>query len=138
MKSLAELLSRDLGNIHGARESGPNGDKRTFHTKGRAFLSALAKDLGLAEKRVTSNYAGIAVSGEVYLRGMWSDGDGLYIELAQPTIGCNVLHYGAITAMNGLVRGQYRTISLTKLRAADYAGLLLELQGEIHTATNAA
>lgn len=38
MRKLAELLSHDLGYIWGERESGPNGDKKTFLKTGKTFL----------------------------------------------------------------------------------------------------
>ena len=49
-----------------------------FLNVGKTFLRALAKDLGLRDVKVTSNAAGIAVSGECYLYGMWESS----IELA--------------------------------------------------------
>lgn len=83
MKKLAELLSNDLGHIYGERESGPNGAKRDFLIKGRAFMAALGKDLGLMDPEVRVNKSGIACSGEVYLQGMWTEDTGLYLWLEQ-------------------------------------------------------
>ena len=96
MRRLGEVLGRDLGYIHGERESGPNGDKRVFLNLGKVFLRALAKDLGLRDVKVTSNAAGIAVSGECCLCGMWEDG-GIYICMEQPCfMSENVLLYRSI------------------------------------------
>lgn len=97
MKKLAELLSQDLGYIYGDRESGPNGAKRDFLIKGRVFMAALGKDLGLMEPEIRVNKAGIAVSGEIYLQGMWTKQEGLHLWLEQPTIGNNCICYRIIT-----------------------------------------
>ena len=83
MKTIHGLVSQNLGYIFGERESGPNGAKKQFHTKSAAFLRALGKDLGFRECKVMNNYGGIAVSGEVTLMGMWSEGNGLYVQLSQ-------------------------------------------------------
>ena len=82
MRRLCDLLGRDLGYLHGEREGGPNGAKKTFLHVGRVFLRALAKDLGLRDAVVKSNAAGITVSGECSLCGMWEEG-GIYICLSQ-------------------------------------------------------
>lgn len=55
---LAGLLSQNLSYVRGERENGPNGVKRTFLNLGKAFLRALAKDLGLRDVRVMSNPGG--------------------------------------------------------------------------------
>ncbi len=86
MHRLCDLLGRDLGYLHGEREGGPNGAKKTFLHVGRVFLRALAKDLGLRDAVVKSNAAGIAVSGECSLYGMWEEG-GIYICLGQFAAG---------------------------------------------------
>ena len=83
MRRLAELLSHNLGYIFGEREAGPNGDKKTFLNLGKVFLRALAKDLGLHDVKVTANPAGIGVSGDCSLYGMWEEG-GIYICLVSP------------------------------------------------------
>ena len=83
MKSIFNLVSQDLGYIYGDRESGPNGAKKQFHTKSKAFLRALGNDLGLTECKVTNNYGGIAVSGEITLMGLWSEGNGVYMQIDQ-------------------------------------------------------
>ena len=83
MKTIHGLVSQNLGYIFGERESGPNGAKKQFHTKSAAFLRALGRDLGFQDYKVTNNYGGIAVSGEITLMGMWSEGNGLYLQLSQ-------------------------------------------------------
>ena len=57
MRRLAALLSHDLSYIYGERESGPNGDKKTFLRVGKAFLHALSKDLRLRDAKITSTAA---------------------------------------------------------------------------------
>lgn len=95
MHRLGELLSHELGYIYGKRESGPNGDKKEFLDKGKRFLIQLGADLGFTEMRVSKNPAGIAVSGEVTLMGMWSEGNGLYVKLTEPAFGehCTLYRY---------------------------------------------
>jgi len=68
MKAIFGLVSQDLSYIHGERESRPNGAKKEFHTKSTAFLRALGNDLGFKKFKVSKNYAGIGVSGEIMLR----------------------------------------------------------------------
>jgi hypothetical protein len=84
MQTIHDLISKDLSYIYGERESGPNGAKKQFHTKSAAFLRALGSDLGFNYFKVTNNHGGIAVSGEITLMGMWNEGNGLYLQLAEP------------------------------------------------------
>jgi len=125
MKALASLLSNDLGYIYGDRESSPNGEKKVFLSRGGAFLRALGKDLGFEVCKVHTNKAGIAVSGEVYLDGMW-DTNGLHLSLEQG-FGQNVILYRTITGFNSNLSGINRYITLSELHRADYAGLVLKL-----------
>jgi len=127
MKALAELLSQDLGYIFGERESGPNGAKCLFHSKARAFLTGLRKDLGMVGWNIRTNKAGIAVSGEVTLRGLWKLGNGLRVEISQDLMSNHVLHYGPINDINGHASGLAVYVSLDTLRQANYAQLILDL-----------
>lgn len=124
MKTLASLLRSDLGYIWGERESGPNGEKKIFHTKGRTFLSALGKDLGFCEMKVTKNYSGIAVSGEVTLMGMWGDGNGLYIQLFQDLMDKSCILYRSICHMKDYSGSYNNYISLSELAAGEYETLI--------------
>ena len=99
MKTIHSLISHDLGYIYGERESGPNGEKKQFHTKSAAFLRALSGDLGFKESKVTNNYGGIAVSGEITLMGMWDEGNGLYLQISQPVTGWQAFLYRHISHM---------------------------------------
>lgn len=134
MRRLSQLLSKPLGYIFGDRENGPNGAKTEFHAKGRVFLRALAGDLELREYRVKSNYGGIAVSGEVYLYGMWPEGNGLMVCLEEPCLGDEVLLYRSIQGMNDHIGGRNHFISLSALRNEDYHALqrrLFRLRQEV-------
>lgn len=83
MRRLAALLGQDLSYIGGDRESGSNGNKKTFLNVGKVFLRALARDLGLRDVTVSSTPGGIAVSGDCSMIGMWEDG-GIYVCLHKP------------------------------------------------------
>ena len=84
MMQIHSLISQDLSYIHGEKESGPNGAKKLFLSRSAAFLRTLGKDLGFSDMKVFTNPAGIAVSGEVTLYGMWSKGNGISLEITQP------------------------------------------------------
>lgn len=88
MRKLAQLLDHDLGYIQGERESGPNGEKKVFLDTGKAFLRALARDLGLRDVKITASPGGIAISGSCSLIGMWNDG-GIYIQISQSCFGAD-------------------------------------------------
>lgn len=124
MKLLTDLLSQDLGYIYGEKESGPNGAKKQFHSTGRAFLSALGKDLGFAEQKVYSNKAGIACSGEVTLMGMWNEKSGLYIQLRQDLMDNICILYRSITHLRDYTGGENGYISLDTLKQAGYISLV--------------
>lgn len=129
MRALAALLGTDLGYIWGKRESGPNGEKKVFHSKGRAFLSALGKDLGFSEMQTKSNYGGIAVSGEIILRGLRKAGNGLYVELSQDIMGKNCIMYRRIHDMKDYGHFGNNFIRLTELSNGEYDTFLSKLLG---------
>ncbi len=127
MRKLAELLSQDLGYIWGERESGPNGAKKQFLNTGRAFLRALGKDLGLMDAKVDSNAAGIGVSGDCTLMGMWHT-NGLYVNLSQfCSGGDSVLLYRAIRHSKDYTGGYNIFLTLRELAEMDYTDLLFKL-----------
>ena len=123
LKRLADLLSRDLSDIWGERECGPNGDKKTFLNLGKTFLRALAKDLGLRDVRVISNPGGIAVSGSCDLYGMWQTA-GLFLTMEQFPLGGNVILYRTIRDLNDHKGGYNRFIRLDELKTLSYEELL--------------
>ncbi len=124
MRRLYELLSQDLGYIFGEREAGPNGAKKEFLNKGAAFIRALAKDLGFTDYRVNVNKAGIAVSGEVYLYGMWSEGNGIFIELSQMSIKDACIMYRTICDIRGSKCGRNQFLFTSELAGGNYKALL--------------
>lgn len=127
MRRLADLLSQNLSYIWGEKESGPNGAKRTFLNVGRAFLRALAKDLGLRDAKITSNAAGIAVSGDCTLMGMWENG-GIYVNISQPACGGElVLCYRSIWHLKDYSGGYNHWLKREDLRDYSYDRLLSTL-----------
>ena len=124
MHRLANLLGHDLSYIWGERESGPNGEKKTFLNMGKAFLRTLGQDLGLHDVKVTANAGGIAVSGECCLTGMWGHG-GIYICISQPcSMGENVLLYRTIRNSRDYKGGYNKWISRRELARMSYEALL--------------
>ena len=127
MRRLHELLSRDLGYVQGERECGPNGAKKIFLNQGKVFLRALAKDLGLRDVVVKSNAAGIAVSGDCSLYGMWDDG-GIYVCIEQPACGGeHVILYRTIRNIKDNRGGYNNYIRLSELADMPYKELLRRL-----------
>lgn len=127
MKIIYDLVSQDLGYIYGEREGGPNGAKRQFHTKSATFLRALGKDLGFKSFTVKNNYAGIAVSGEITLMGMWDDGNGLYFQISQPVMGRKAFLYRHISHMKDYTGGPNQWLSCDMFANGEYEKLLVTL-----------
>ncbi len=124
MRRLSMLLSHDLSFIGGERECGPNGSKKAFLNTGKAFLRALARDLGLHDVTVSANSGGIAVSGECTLIGMWETG-GIYICLYQPAGGGNdVLLYRTVRHSRDYKGGYNRYLTCRDLKKWSYLHLL--------------
>lgn len=124
MRKLAELLSRDLGYIWGEKEDGPNGNKKVFLNTGKAFLRALAKDLGLRDVKVTASPGGIAVSGSCSLIGMWED-NGIHIQISQSCFGADddVL-YRAVQHSRDYTGGQNHWLTRRDFAQMSYGQLL--------------
>ncbi len=127
MQTIFSLISMDLGYIYGDRECGPNGAKKQFHTKSAAFLRALGNDLGFKDFKVTKNYAGIAVSGEITLMGMWGDGNGLYFQISQPCRPFTSFLYRGITHMKDYVGGYNQWLPCVLFEDGDYEKLTATL-----------
>ena len=124
MRRLASLLGQDLSYIHGEKESGPNGNKKTFLNVGKVFLRALSRDLGLREVTVSSNAGGIAVSGECTLIGMWENG-GIYVCIEQPACGReNVLYYRTVRHSRDFKGGYNHFLTRSNLKKWSYGQLL--------------
>ena len=124
MKTIHTLVSQDLGYIYGERESGPNGAKKQFHTKSKAFLRALGNDLGFKEFKVTNNYAGIAVSGEITLMGMWTSTCGLYLQLSQSATRRQDFLYRYIKHIKDYSGGPNQWLDISLFAAGDYEKLM--------------
>jgi len=124
MKTIHSLVSQDLGYIYGERESGPNGAKKQFLSKSAAFLRALGNDLGFKEFKVTTNPGGIAVSGDVTLKGMWDDGNGLYFQLNQPLQPFNSFLYRGIKHMKDYSGGRNQWLDCDMFKAGNYERLI--------------
>jgi len=120
MKTIHGLVSQNLSYIHGERESGPNGAKKIFHSKSKAFLRALGNDLGFKEYKVTSNPGGIAVGGEITLIGMWGDGNGLYLQIFQPTTNRREFFYRHISHMKDYSGGINQWLPYSLFADGDY------------------
>ena len=124
MRRLSALLSHDLSYAYGNSECGPNGSKKVFLNVGKAFLRALAKDLGLRDATVSANPGGIAVSGECSLIGMWETG-GIYVCLYQPAGGGNdALLYRTIRHSRDYKGGYNRYLTCRDLKKWSYLHLL--------------
>ena len=127
MRRLAELLGQDLSYIWGENESGPNGAKKQFLNAGKVFLRALAKDLGLHKVSVSSNAAGIGVSGDCTLMGMWHT-NGLYVSLSQFCAGGeSVLLYRTIRHSKDYCGGRNLYLTRRDLAEMSYPDLLFLL-----------
>lgn len=120
MRRLGELLSHDLGYIFGERESGPNGEKKEFLDKGKRFLNQLGKDLNFTEMTVDKNPAGIAVSGEVTLMGIWSKGNGLYVQLSEPAFGGYCVLYREIKHLKDYTGGHNNFLTTKYMQETEY------------------
>lgn len=124
MKRLGELLSHDLGYIWGERESGPNGEKKEFLDKGKRFLTQLGKDLGFTNMTVSKSPAGIAVSGEVTLTGMWGEENGLYVQLSEPTFGENCVLYREMKHLKGYTGERNNFLTTDYMQKSEYRRLV--------------
>lgn len=123
MKQLGELLGQDLTYIHGPRESGPKGTKKEFLNIGKAFLRAMGKDLQLALCKVQDNPAGIGSTGDITLMGMWSEANGIYINLHEDVCtGC--ILYRSSLHMKDYTGGNNNFLPRSILKSGDYDYLL--------------
>lgn len=124
MKMIYSLVSQNLGYIYGERESGPNGEKKKFHSTSKAFLRVLGNDLGFTEFKVTVNPGGIAVSGGITLRGMWDEGNGLYLQIFQSITGRQDFLFREIKDMDDYSGGQNQWLRCDLFADGDYEKLI--------------
>jgi len=149
MKTIHSLISQDLGYIYGEQrpkdigarnasgarfrkakimsESGPNGAKKQFLSKSAVFLRALGNDLGFTDFKVKSNPGGIAVSGDITLMGLWSDGNGLYLQINQPLQPFNGFLYRTIKSMKDYSGGANQWLSCSLFAGGEYETLMSTL-----------
>lgn len=72
---LAELMNNDESGCY-------NQDfKEKFKKEGKKAMREVAEALELKEYDISFNPGGIAVSGDLRLMGMWSEGNGIYISM---------------------------------------------------------
>ena len=124
MQTIFQLISMDLGYIHGERECGPNGAKKEFLDKSAAILRALGKDLAFKEMKVNKNPAGIAVSGDVSLYGVWNDGNGLYFKIEEPIKPFDAFLYRHITGMKDYTGGENQWLPCHIFAYGEYEELI--------------
>jgi len=127
MKTIFGLVSQNLSYIYGERESGPNGAKKQFHTKSKAFLRTLGNDLGLTEFKVSNNHGGIAVSGEITLMGLWTENDGIYLQLSQCITGKQEFLYRGISHMKDHSGGPNQWMDLKLFKNGEYEEMVEKL-----------
>jgi len=120
MKAIYDLVTQNLSYL-----SGPNGAKKQFHTKAASFLRTLGNDLGFTDFIVKKNYGGIAVSGEIRLKGMWSEGNGVYFMLDQETCGRQRFLYRTIKHMKDSRGGPNQYVDGKLFKEGNYE-LLME------------
>ncbi|MCI9073683.1 MAG: hypothetical protein HFH80_12960 [Lachnospiraceae bacterium] len=71
-----------------------------------------------------NNYGGIAVSGEVTLMGMWSEGNGLYVQLSQSSMGWQSFLYRQISHMKDYTGGRNQWLPADMFASGKYAELV--------------
>ncbi len=120
MKEIYHFISQQFTDYY-------NITKKQFHTKSAAFLKALANDLKFKEFKVTKNYGGVAVSGEITLMGMWSENNGLYLQLSQFIPNKHALLYRQIFHMKDYTGGINQWIPCNLFADGDYEKLVAVL-----------
>lgn len=92
--------------------------KKAFHAQGKKFLKQLAADLGdeIGAFKISSNMAGIAVSGEVTLHA-----DHLYVQLSEHCGGERGIHmlYRSCKSQKDYCGGQNNTVTMRKFAEED-------------------
>lgn len=134
MARIAELVVQDLSYIYSNPDGQhPAGSKKLFLSKSRAFLRALAKDLGFSDFHIITCAGGIAVAGDVGLHGQWEDGTGIYVNISQPYFGDSCCMYRTAKNLGNSCGGHNQYISREIFKQMDYDFLLrrlLSLKGE--------
>lgn len=128
MVRIAELVTQDLSYIYGDPEGRhPAGAKKLFLGKSRAFLRALAKDLGFSDFRIVTCAGGIAVAGDVGLYGQWPDGSCVYVNIMQPCFGDYCCMYRTAKSLKDSCGGHNQYIGREVFVQMDYDHVLRRL-----------
>lgn len=127
MRDLAALSRKNLGHIYGDEKGFAQGEKKVWLNTGKAFLRALAKDLGFLDAKVWSNPGGIAVNGESMLMGMWNKTSGIYINLCKETCGCGCVLYRSIQHIKDSTCDRNNWYRSSTLANGDYDGFIAAL-----------
>lgn len=103
--------------------------KAEFKRSSMSALRQIAKDLLLSESNVSFNAGGIAVSGDAILKGMWADGNGIYININADHSG-KALMYRTITHMKDYRGGgnQWASINNASDNYEEFIESLLRLK----------
>jgi len=117
MRQIANLLDKNLTYYDGKE------DKKTFLNKSCTFLRNLGRDLGLSEMEVNVNPAGIAVSGESSLIGVWEDA-GIYVHISQLVLYDFALLYREARHMKDYAFGTNRYLTKRDLKEMSYQQIL--------------
>jgi len=112
LKKLARLmLSEESGSYNDAF-------KAKFRLVGKKAMKELARLLGLRTFDIQFNPGGIAVSGDLRLMGMWSEGNGVYISMNKdfPSAPYGQILYRTIKHMKDFTGGPNQWMSYETLR----------------------
>jgi hypothetical protein len=92
LKAISELLCNSpVGEINGYSDEA-QARKDMFARIGKKAMKELAQLLGLTTFKVSFNPAGIAVSGDLTLIGMFDDHVGIYVSINHEMTGLEVLY----------------------------------------------
>jgi len=112
---LAKIVKLELNGYSTQAQS----NKDVYLSLGRSVLRQLAKALNLKEFKVNVNKAGIAVSGDITLIGMFDDNDGIYVCMSSPNMfkeyGQEVFYWRTVKHMKDYSGGINRNMTYAKL-----------------------
>jgi hypothetical protein len=121
-RELAVLATKDL-NAYTARAQK---DKEAYLSTGRNVLLAIARHYNFEQSKVSINRAGIAVSGDITLIGMFNERQGIYIHMSEPRLygiyGEPYFYYRSISHIKDYTGGINRQMTYERLsRNLEYA-----------------
>jgi hypothetical protein len=110
-------------------------NKEVYLRLGRSVLRSLAKELGLREYRVSVNKAGIAVSGDVTLIGIWDDNNGIYVSLSSPGMfkqnGTEIFLWRSARHMKDYTGGHNRNMSYEELASGGVEAAATQMKWQL-------